>query len=153
MTIDNLRELSLTSTSKGMLYKCIGNIDEQKVYIKTGTKLKNKFSVLEPISEVIASEIIAKFNIECAANTLSKIKLPNFNEEVMVNISGNFLKDNESLMSIRSILGNTDRENLYEKVISIIPNFKIDIDRMIVMDFLINNIDRHLNLIGSGIIW
>ena len=47
-------------------------------------------------------------------------------------------------MSIRSILGNASRENLYEKVIAIIPNFKLDIDKMIVMDFLINNIDRHL---------
>lgn len=144
MIIDNLRELSLTSTSKGMLYKCIGNIDSKKVFIKTGSKLKNKFSILEPVSEVIASEIIRKFNIECAVNTLSKIKLPNFNKEILVNISEDFLKDNESLMSIRSILGNTSRENLYDKVIAIIPNFKIDIDRMIVMDFLINNIDRHL---------
>lgn len=47
-------------------------------------------------------------------------------------------------MSIRSLLGNTSRENLYEKIISILPNFKMDIDRMIVIDFLINNIDRHL---------
>ena len=144
MIIDNLRELSLTSTSKGMLYKCIGNIDGKKVFIKTGTKLKNKFSILEPVSEVIASEIIGRFNIECAVNTLSKMKLPSFNEEVLVNISEDFLKDNESLMSIRSVLGNISRENLYDKVISIIPNFKVDIDRMIVMDFLINNIDRHL---------
>jgi hypothetical protein len=144
MIIDNLRELSLTSTSKGMLYKCIGNIDEKKVFIKTGTKLKNKFSILEPVSEVIASEIIGKFNIECAVNTLSKMKLPSLNEEVLVNISEDFLKDNESLMSIKGILGNTSRENLYDKVIEIIPSFKIDIDRMVVMDFLINNIDRHL---------
>ncbi len=144
MIIDNLRELSLTSTSKGMLYKCIGNIGGKKVFIKTGTKLKNKFSTLEPVSEVIASEIIRKFNIECAVNILSKMKLPNFNEEVLVNISENFLEYDEGLMSIRSILGNTSRENLYDKVIEIIPNFKVDIDRMIVMDFLINNIDRHL---------
>ncbi|SFD28253.1 hypothetical protein [Clostridium uliginosum] len=144
MTINNLRELSLTSTSKGMLYKCIGNINGKKVFIKTGTKLKNKFSILEPVSEVIASEIIKKFNIECAVNTLSEMKLPSFNKEVLVNISENFLKDNESLMSIRSILGNISRENLYDKVIAIIPSFKIDIDRMIIMDFLINNIDRHL---------
>lgn len=144
MEIDNLRELSLTSTSKGMLYKCIGNIDDKKVFIKTGTKLRNKFSILEPVSEVIASEIIRKFNIECAINVLSKMKLPGFNEEVIVSISEDFLKENESLMSIRSVLGNTNRENLYDKVISIIPNFKIDIDKMIVMDFLINNIDRHL---------
>lgn len=144
MIIDNLRELSLTSTSKGMLYKCIGNIGGKQVFIKTGTKLKNKFSILEPVSEVIASEIIKKFDIECAVNTLSKIKLPNFDKEVLVNISENFLKDNESLMSIRSILGNTSRENLYDKIIAIIPSFKVDIDRMIVMDFLINNIDRHL---------
>lgn len=144
MIIDNLRELSLTSTSKGMLYKCIGNVHGKKVFIKTGTKLKNKFSILEPVSEVIASEIIRKFNIECAVNTLSKMKLPNFNEEVLVNISEDFLKDNEELMSVRSILGNTNRENLYDKVVEIIPNFKMDIDRMVVMDFLINNIDRHL---------
>ena len=78
MKIDNLRELSFTSTSKGMLYKCIGNIDGKKVFIKTGTKLKNKFSILEPVSEVIASEIIKKFNIECADNTLSEMKLPSF---------------------------------------------------------------------------
>ena len=58
MNIDNLSELSLTSTSKGMLYKCIGDIDGKKVYIKTGTKFRNKLSILEPVSEVIASEII-----------------------------------------------------------------------------------------------
>lgn len=153
MIIDNLKELSLTSTSKGMLYKCIGNMDGKKVFIKTGTKLKNKFSILEPVSEVIASEIIRKFNVECAVNTLSKMKLPNFHEEVLVNISEDFLKDNESLMSIRSILGSTSREKLYDKVIEIIPSFKVDIDRMIVMDFLINNIDRHLrnfSVINSG---
>lgn len=106
MEIDNLRELSLTSTSKGMLYKCIGNIDDKKVFIKTGTKLRNKFSILEPVSEVVASEIIRKFNIECAINVLSKMKLPSFNEEVIVSISEDFLKENESLMSIRSILEN-----------------------------------------------
>lgn len=144
MKIDNLRELSLTSTSKGMLYKCIGNIDNKKVFIKTGTKLRNRFSILEPVSEVISSEIIKKFNIECAENVLTKMKLPGFNDEVVVNISKDFLEHDESLMSIRSILGNIDRDNLYEKIISILPDFKIDIDRMIVIDFLINNIDRHL---------
>lgn len=144
MQIDNLRELSLTSTSKGMLYKCIGNVEGKKAFIKTGTKLRNRFSILEPVSEVITSEIIRKFNIECAVNTLSKMKLPSFDEEVIVNISEDFLQDNESLMSIRSILGNTSRENLYNKILDIIPKFKLDIDRMIVMDFLINNIDRHL---------
>lgn len=144
MKIDDLRELSLTSTSKGMLYKCIGNIDGKKAFIKTGTKLKNKFSILEPVSEVIASEIIKKFNIECAENKLTKMQLPGLNDEVIVNVSTDFLNENESLMSIRSLLGNTSRENLYEKIISILPNFKMDIDRMIVIDFLINNIDRHL---------
>ena len=142
--IDNLREISLTSTSKGMLYKCIGNVDGKKVFIKTGTKLKNKFSILEPISEVIASEIIKKFNIECAINTLSEMELPNEKGKVLVNVSEDFLNADELLMSIRSILGNTNRENLYNKIISLIPNFRVDIDKMIVMDFLINNIDRHL---------
>ena len=144
MRIDDLRELSLTSTSKGMLYKCIGSVDGKKVFIKTGTKLKNKFSVLEPVSEAIASEIISKFNIDCAKNKLSKIILPNIKEEVLVSISEDFLKDDEEMMSIRTILGNTNRENLYEKVISLTPNLRLDVDRMIVMDFLINNIDRHL---------
>lgn len=144
MKVDDLRELSLTSTSKGMLYKCIGSVDGKKVFIKTGTKLRNKFSVLEPVSEVISSEIISKFNIDCAKNKLSKIVLPNINEEVLVSISEDFVKDNEEMMSIRSILGNASRENLYDKVVDLIPNLKIDIDRMIVMDFLINNIDRHL---------
>ena len=144
MKVDDLRELSLTSTSKGMLYKCIGSVNGKKVFIKTGTKLRNKFSVLEPVSEVISSEIISKFNIDCAKNELSKIVLPNMNEEVLVSISEDFVKDNEEMMSIRSILGNVSRENLYDKVVALIPNLKIDIDRMIVMDFLINNIDRHL---------
>ncbi|MBU3133407.1 hypothetical protein KPL40_13190 [Clostridium gasigenes] len=144
MEIDNLRELRLTSTSKGMLYKCIGNIDEKKVFIKTGSKVKNKFSVLEPISEVIASEIIEKFNIECAKNTLSEMILPNLEEKVTVSVSVDFLNEGEFLMSIRSLLGSASRDNLYEKVISMIPNCKLDLDKMIIMDFLINNIDRHL---------
>ncbi len=144
MIVDNLRELSLTSTSKGMLYKCIGSVDGKKVFIKTGTKLRSRFSILEPISEVIASEIISKFNIECANNKLSKITLPNMAEEVLVSISEDFVKDNEEMVSIRAILGNTDRENLYKKVISLIPHLRSDIDNMIIIDFLINNIDRHL---------
>jgi len=49
MKVDNLRELSLTSTSKGMLYKCIADIEGKKVYIKTGTKFRNKLSILEPV--------------------------------------------------------------------------------------------------------
>ncbi|MCW6078103.1 HipA domain-containing protein [Clostridium sporogenes] len=144
MIIDNLRELSLASTSKGMLYKCIENINGKKVFIKAGTKFKKRFSILEPIIEIIASEIIGKFNIECAVNTLSKIKLPNFNQEVLVNVSEDFLKDNELLVSVRSILGNTSRDDLYNEVILLFPIFKADIDIMIVMDFLINNTDRHL---------
>ena len=127
-----------------MLYKCIGNIDGKKVYIKTGTKFRNKFSVLEPVSEAIASEIIAKFNISCAHNWISEMKLPEFEKEVLVNISEDFLNTEESLLSIRNILGNNSGDDLYNDVISMIPNFKVDIDRMIVMDFLINNIDRHL---------
>lgn len=144
MKIDDLRELSLTSTSKGMLYKCIGNVDNKKVFIKTGSKVKNKFSILEPISEVIASEIIEKFNIDCAKNILKEMKLPNLEDLVTVSISEDFLGEYEVLMSIRTLLGNTSRDNLYKKVISIIPHCKEDIDKMIVIDFLINNIDRHL---------
>lgn len=144
MQVDNLGELRITSTTKGMLYKCIGNVDEKKVFIKTGSKVKNKFSVLEPISEVIASEIIEKFNIECAKNTLSEMILPNLEGKVTVSVSVDFLGEGEFLMSIRSLLGNMSRDNLYEKVITIIPNCKLDLDKMIVMDFLLNNIDRHL---------
>ena len=144
MKVDNLRELSLTSTSKGMLYKCIGDIEGKRVYIKTGGKLKNKFSILEPVSEVIASEIIKAFNIPCASNTLKMMELPNFDKEVLVNVAEDFLEIEETLISIRNVLGDVSRENLYETVISILPQFKVDIDRMIVIDFLINNIDRHL---------
>lgn len=144
MQIDDLRDISLTSTSKGMLYKCVGNVDGKKVFIKTGTKFRNKFSILEPVSEVIASEIIRKFTIPCAVNTIGKRKLPSLDQETIVNISEDFLEEDESLLSIRRILGSSSRENLYENIISIIPSFKLDIDRMIVMDFLINNIDRHL---------
>lgn len=144
MNVDNLKELSLTSTSKGMLYKCIGDIDGKKVYIKTGTKFRNKLSILEPVSEVVVSEIIKAFNIPCANNILKNMKLPSFDKEVLVNVSEDFLEEDEILMSIRNLLGDVARKNLYETVISVIPQFKLDIDRMIVMDFLINNIDRHL---------
>ncbi|WP_461206324.1 HipA domain-containing protein [Clostridium sp. DL1XJH146] len=144
MKIDDLRDLSLTSTSKGMLYKCVGNIEGKKVFIKTGAKFRNKFSILEPVSESIASEVINRFNVLCASNTISRRKLPGFDKEAIVNISEDFLNDGESLLSIRRLLGSSSRENLYGTIISIIPLFKLDIDRMIVIDFLINNIDRHL---------
>ncbi|MEG0672186.1 HipA domain-containing protein [Clostridium sp.] len=144
MSIDNLREISLTSTSKGMLYKCIGNSAGKKVYIKTGTKLKNRFSNLEPISEAMGYEIINKFYIDCAVNYIEKMNIPNIDTEVLVSVSEDFLEDDEALLSIRSILGNVSREDLYSTITTMLPNFKVDIDRMIVMDFLINNIDRHL---------
>ncbi|GEM_PF-3055380 len=142
--IDDLKEISLTSTSKGMLYKCIGRINGKKVFIKTGNKLKNKFSNLEPISEVMASDIISKFNIECAKNELQWLRLPISDKEILTNASYDFLKENEKLISIRAILNNYRGENLYEHIIELLPSFRVDIDRMIVMDFLLNNIDRHL---------
>lgn len=142
--VDNLRELSLTSTSKGMLYKCIGNIDGKKVFIKTGTKFKNRFSVLEPISEVIASEIISKFNIECVHNELKMMKLPIEQKEILASVSYDFLEEGETLLSARTLLGTYSGDNLYQDFINIVPKFKCDIDKMIIMDFLINNIDRHL---------
>lgn len=148
MSIDNLREISLTSTSKGMLYKCIGNDKGKKVYIKTGTKMKNKFSTLEPISEAMAYEIINLFSVPCAVNYLDTINIPNIGDNVLVSISVDFLNDNESLLSIRSLLGNADRNKIYTTVTELLPQFKNDIDVMIVMDFLINNIDRHLRNFG-----
>ena len=80
------------------------------------------------------SEIIRKFNIECAVNTLNEMELPNIKGKVLVNVSEDFLETDESLMSIRSILGNTNRENLYNKIIALIPRFRIDIDKMIIIN-------------------
>ena len=53
----------------------------------------------------MASEIIKKFDIPCATNFLTQLKLPNFSEEVIVNVSEDFLKDGEQLISLRTLLG------------------------------------------------
>lgn len=148
MIINDLKDVCLASTSKGVMYKFIENIDGKIVFVKTGTKFKRRFSILEPVSEAIASEIIRKFGIECAVNTLSKLKLPNFNEDILVNVSESFLRYDESLISIRNILGNTNADNLYDRITTIFPYLRVDIDQMIVIDFLTSNVDRHLKNFG-----
>ena len=64
LIIDNLRELSLTSTSKGMLYKCIGNIDECKPFCES------YYEQLKLIGEVK----LAKVSLDELFNVVDKYK-------------------------------------------------------------------------------
>lgn len=72
------------------------------------------------------------------------MRLPIEEKEILTSVSYDFLKEGESLLSARKLLGTYSGDNLYQDFINIVPKFKSDIDKMIIMDFLINNIDRHL---------
>lgn len=145
--IYSLSEFSKSSNSKGMLLKWNGVREGKLCIIKSGSLQRGKFSVLEPVSECIVSDLLELLGVSHAINYLDKIYVDKYKYNLTVNASINFLNEDEVLLSAKKIVRNYSGD-LYDNLVSLFPQFKIDLNNMILVDFLINNIDRHLRNFG-----
>ncbi|NFQ38146.1 HipA domain-containing protein [Clostridium botulinum] len=145
MEESNIRNF-INSSSLGVYTKYIKIVDGQKYLVKSGRgDGKSKSSILEPITECICYELANLMEINCAEYTLEEV------DDELVSISKWLYDESKekfySANKLMRILGIT-RDDLYNKLISNIKNVEIDLNNMIVYDYIVNNTDRHLKNFG-----
>jgi serine/threonine-protein kinase HipA len=149
-----LRSLMLSGTSKGVLRKFTANIEGSVYYIKAGKEIGNSYSNIQPTCEVIAYELGGLLGFNCASYELAVIPMERLDAEddVIVCVSKSFLVGEgeefvpfAKLAEDAPVYKNSDLYTIFcEKFPDLVENF----DQMIVLDYLLDNPDRHLNNFG-----
>ena len=135
------------STSDGNLKKRWKIINGKRCLIKGGSNPYRQ----QPLNEVIATEIMNRLQIPCAAYTLL------WSKEMPYSVCEDFVDENTELVPAWRILQTQKQPNnvsLYQHFVSCaealgIPGAVQFLDQMIVLDYIILNEDRHLNNFGA----
>ncbi len=144
---DPLDFSSPDNTSDGNLKKRWKIIDGKRCLIKGGSNPYRQ----QPLNEVIASEIMKRLNIPHVPYTLT------WNKGAPYSVCEDFINGNTELVSAWRIIQTGKQPNnksLYQHFIDCadvlgIPGVRDFLDRMIVLDYIILNEDRHLNNFGA----
>ena len=138
--------MSPDNTSDGWLKKKWKIAGGKRCLIKGGSGATRQ----EPYNEVIASRIMKRLSIPCASYSLL------IEEEEPYSVCENFITHSTELISAWYVMKTRKKPNhvsLYEHYLNCcealgIPQIKEALDRMLILDFLIVNEDRHQNNFG-----
>lgn len=138
--------LSPDNTSDGWLKKKWKIIDDKRVLIKSGSGATQQ----EPYNEVFASKICERLGIPHIPYSLM------LQESYPYSICENFINPDTELISAWYVMQTEKKENhvsIYQHYLNCcerleIPDAEEFIDKMIVLDYLIANEDRHQNNFG-----
>lgn len=147
LDIHNIQLLSPDNTSDGVLRKKWVIADGYRYLIKGGSDTFNQ----EPFNEVIASKILKLLGF----TNFVKYTLYDDFENGICSACKNFITKDTELVSASNIMEITPKTNetLYEHYINTLKqlgllNASEFLDQMIVLDYIINNVDRHWNNFG-----
>lgn len=152
LNLINIGEVDLNSSqynnsSAGVLGKANIIYDGKHYIAKSGMFSKPIFTTLEPVIECICSELIQLFNINCAKYELVKCTVLGNNlwksQEVIICISENFLKKNEVIIHADNAINTKNARTTYNHLSYVFKDNIIDINNMLIIDYIINNTDRH----------
>ena len=135
------------NTSDGNLKKRWKIIDGNRYLVKGGSNPYRQ----QPFNEVIATKIMERLGVPCIAYSLF------WNKGAPYSVCADFVDENTELIPAWRILKTQKQPNnvsLYQHFLNCaeklgIPNVIPFLDRMIVVDYLILNEDRHLNNFGA----
>lgn len=139
-----------TITTGGEVDKAWAIDNEKRVLYKSS----NTFLGLEPINEFIASKICDILDVK-HANYEIKI-LSNLEKKTMVSVCETFINENTELVSAYDLMskyldkGEKINYDNYVKTLEEIgiKDAKLKVQKMILLDLIISNTDRHLNNFG-----
>lgn len=142
--------LNMTSpcnTSDGWLQKKWKILDGQRILIKGGSGAYQQ----EPFNEVLAANICNRLGIPCVDYTLL------WEKDKPYCACGNMTTDREDFVSagyINRTLKKANHHSAYEHFIACceqlgIPEARHRVNQMLVVDYLINNADRHFGNFGA----
>lgn len=154
-----LDSISLSNTSDGVLIKWVGNFNGDNYYFKTGTiNGFGYFTNRQPYAEMMAYRIGKQLKFPNLVETfLTEIRLPETDRYLSQVATVSFTKDfnpNEqsSYSGVHYFITPDELKknynNLYNLISSKFSFAKRDLDIMILFDFIIANVDRHLNNFG-----
>lgn len=154
-----LNTLSLSHTSSGVLCKWNSIIDGDTYYFKSGSlNAFGMFTGRQPQAELMAYRIGLQLGIKNLVET--KVSVINFpgndvyeEQEALVSYTKDFLPSSlYSYVGIHKYFDDYDLRknisNLYDLFINKFPSIEQDLINMLLFDFIILNIDRHLNNFG-----
>lgn len=135
------------STSDGNLKKRWKIIDGVRCLVKGGSNPYRQ----QPLNEAIATEIMKRLNIPCVPYWLT------WNKGAPYSVCADFVDENTELVTAWRIIQTKKQPNnlsVYQHFVNCaealeIPDVVTFLDRMIVLDYLIVNEDRHLNNFGA----
>lgn len=138
--------LSPDNTSDGWLKKKWKIVDNKRILIKGGSGATQQ----EPYNEVFASEVCKRLEIPHTPYSLM------VQEDYPYSICENFIHSDTELISAWNVMQTEKKENhvsIYQHYLDCcerleIPNVEGFMDKMIVLDYLIANEDRHQNNFG-----
>lgn len=159
MSKSMLDSISLSNTSAGVLIKWVGNFNGDNYYFKTGTiNGFGYFTNRQPYAEMMAYRIGKQLKFPNLVKTfLTEIRLPETDRYLSQVVTVSFTKDfnpNEqsSYSGVHYFITPDELKknynNLYNLISSKFSFAKRDLDIMILFDFIIANVDRHLNNFG-----
>lgn len=139
--------ISPCNTSDGWLKKKWAIVDGQRVLIKGGSGVYTQ----EPYNEVVTTAICRRLNIPHVAYSLTQM------EETVYSVCPNMTADNQDLVSAYAIYSTREEQNslsAYDDFLQRcealgIPNARHDLTKMLLVDFLICNTDRHFGNFGA----
>ncbi len=144
---DLLNFSSPDNTSDGNLKKRWKIIDGKRCLVKGGSNPYRQ----QPLNEVIASEIMRRLKIPHVPYTVT------WNKGAPYSVCEDFISENTELVPAWRIIQTQKQPNsksMYQHFIDCadalgIPDVREYLDRMIVLDYIIANEDRHLNNFGA----
>lgn len=149
--IESLGELNSSISDEGVVEKWYD--EKNKLYIKTSRYLKgSRVYGTEAVMECVAYEIGKLLNVNVVPYRLDSITKKN-NKNVLVCVSQDYrsLVGATARVSARKFLSKlgklslNSRSDRYYSLINKYPHLRLELDKMIVFDYLIDNTDRHLN--------
>jgi hypothetical protein len=141
---DDISGVNIWNNSNVIIYSSNNNIiptsiyiivkDDTKYLVKSGRSNHEKESShLEHVTECICYELAKLMQIDCA-----EYKLEN---ETLFSFSKWFYNEEERFYSANKLMRilHIHRENLYNKLIEAFPQIKMDLNNIIVFDYIVNN--------------
>ena len=143
---DNINYMSPDSASDGWLKKKWKIINGERVLFKSGSGIFQQ----EPYNEVLATVIMKRLGIPCAEYSITNIG------DVPYSVCNDFICADTELITAHNILKSKKQPNhisKFEHYINCCREFGVSdiqesLDKMITVDYIIVNEDRHLNNFG-----